>query len=475
MKLFRDIRGVTCDSRKVKPGFAFVAIQGLKRDGHEYIEDALARGASVIITEKPIDLSVDVPVQQVPDGRIALAELAAYIYDYPSRFLLTIGVTGTNGKTTSTFLLHHLFNKNGIGCGLIGTVDIDTGLKTRKAQLTTPDAVELQKYLREMVDANLKAVSMEVSSHGIELKRTYGIDFDLTIFTNVTRDHFDFHKNFEHYVRIKKSLFEQLKDNAIALINGDDPHANFISKDIKAQVVTYGFKKKNMISAENIRQKNLKTYYDLVVRNSIQTRYAKIEPMRIPIEIKLPGKHNVYNTLGACGAGLLLGLTPKQVQNISTFTGVWRRFQIIYDGDFTVIDDCAHNPGSYTAVFETVQNLTYKKLYIINAIRGNRGVKINQDNARIIAGWVKKLPNVKLMITNCAELVKEDDLVHPEEEEIFLKTLKEQGIKFEHNPELLPYFKKVLKMVESGDIILLLGAHAMDEAGKLILEEIYRT
>lgn len=471
MKLLKNICGVTCDSREVKPGYAFVAIQGLKRDGHNYIKDALRRGASMVITEKPIKLDGNIPMQQVADGRIALAELASSIFDYPSHQLGTIGVTGTNGKTTSTFLIHHLFNVNNVGCGLIGTVDIDTGLHKRKALLTTPDAVQLQKYLREMVDSGLKVASMEISSHGIELKRTHGIDFDLAIFTNITRDHFDFHNDFQNYIKIKKSLFEQLTEKDVALINGDDAHATFISKGLEAKIITYGIDQNNHISATNIQHDNLTTFYDLVVTSPLETKYVSLEPMRIPIEIKLAGKHNIYNTLAACSACLLMGLSPQEIQKISEFRGVWRRFQIICDQEFIIIDDCAHNPGSYAAVFETLKHLTYDNLYIINAIRGNRGVQINEDNAKTIASWYKKLPNVHLMITNCAEIVKKDDLVSFEEEQIFLHTLDSSEVKYEHIEELQPFFDKVLDIAQAGDLILLLGAHAMDEAGEMILKQ----
>ncbi len=470
MTLLNNILGVTCDSREVKPGYAFVAIQGLKKDGHDFIQDALRRGASFIITEKPVTLNTKIPIQQVQDGRIALAEIAAAISGHPSKSLRTIGVTGTNGKTTSTFLIHHLFNTNQVGCGLIGTVDIDTGLEKHKALLTTPDAVQLQNYLKEMVKAGLQVVSMEVSSHGIELKRTYGINFDLAIFTNITRDHFDFHNDFENYVRIKKVFFEQLSERGIALINGDDSHASFITKNLAAQVITYGIEKDTTISAENITHENLTTYYDLVIHQPIQTRFVRIQPIRVPIKIKLAGRHNIYNTLAACSAGLLLGLKAEQIQKISEFSGIWRRFQIIYDNEYTIIDDCAHNPGSYSAVFQALEHLTYKNLYIINAIRGNRGVQINQDNARTIASWVKQLSNVKLLVTNCADLVKNDDIVAPKEEEIFLNTLQAQGLKYEHHSTLQSCFDIILQTVQSDDLVLLLGAHAMDQAGELILK-----
>lgn len=473
MKLSRELRGVTCNSREVEPGFAFVAIQGLKRDGHEFIEDALSRGASFIITEKPVKVETHVPIHQVKDGRVALAQVAAALNGHPSQSLQCIGVTGTNGKTTTTFLLHHLLNQNGIGCGLIGTVDIDTGLHQRKARLTTPDAVELQRYLREMVDAGLKAVSMEVSSHGIELKRTYGVDFDLAIFTNISDDHFDFHKSFEGYLKIKKSLFEQLPPNAIALINKDDQHGNYIAEGLQAQVVTYGVERPATITAEAIRKDNIKTYYDLVVHEQIESKYARLQPMRLPIEIKMPGKHNIYNTLAACGGGLLMGLSPNEVQNIGNFFGVWRRLNVIHNKEFIVIDDCAHNPGSYTAVFETVRDLRFNNLYIINAIRGNRGVQINQDNARVIAQWVKKLPHVRLMITNCTDLARQDDAVTPDEEHVFLQTLRDHGVAFEHRQELKSYFDNVLEEVRPGDLVLLLGAHAMDEAGELMGKYLY--
>lgn len=469
MKLSNKITGVTCDSREVKPDYAFVAIQGLKRDGHDFIEDAIKRGASHIITEKPVEIKTNIPIKIVDDSRVALAELASSLFGNPSQYLTTIGVTGTNGKTTSTFLLHQLFNINDIGCGLIGTVDIDTGIQKKKALLTTPDAVELQGYLKEMVDANLKVSTMEVSSHGIKLKRTHGIEFDLALFTNVSKDHFDFHQNFEHYLKIKKSFFEQLSQDRIALINGDDPHSEFISNDIKAQVFTYGIHKNNHFAAENIRKDHITTNYDLVINKQIKTKFTKIEPCKIPIEIKLPGKHNIYNTLGACSTGLLLGLKPDQIQKISNFGGVWRRLQVIFNKDFTIIDDCAHNPGSYSAVFETVNTLTYKNLYIINAIRGNRGLQINRENARTIADKLKKLSNANLIITNCSELVKPDDLVSEKEEEVFLNVFDEYKINYKHNKNLHPCIDQVLSNVKPDDLILLLGAHAMDKAGDIIL------
>ena len=469
MKLSNKITGVTCDSREIKPGYAFVAIQGLQRDGHDFIEDAIERGASHVIIEKPVKIKTNIPIKIVDDSRVALAELAASLFGNPSQHLTTIGVTGTNGKTTSTFLVHQLFKINKIDCGLIGTVDIDTGINQRKALLTTPDAVELQGYLKEMVDANIKVSTMEVSSHGIKLKRIHGIEFDLAIFTNVSKDHFDFHQNFEHYLKIKKSFFEQLSHGSIALINGDDPHSEFISSGIKAKVLTYGIHNDNLFTADNIRKDNITTNYDLIIHKPIETRFTKIEPSKIPIEIKLPGMHNIYNTLGACATGLLLGLKPEQIQKISDFRGIWRRFQVIYNRDFTIIDDCAHNPGSYSAVFETVSTLSYKNLYIINAIRGNRGVQINRDNACTIADKIKDLPNANLIITNCSELVKPDDLVSEKEEKTFLNVFNEHKIKYTHNKNLHPCIDKVLSNVKPNDLILLLGAHAMDKAGDIIL------
>lgn len=471
MKIARDIRGVTCNSREVEPGYAFVAIKGTRNDGHDYIEEALARGASFIIVEKPVKPETNVPVMLVKDGRIALAELAAAVFGHPSRYLRTIGVTGTNGKTTTTFIIHHLFNQNSVGCGLLGTVDIDTGKQKLKAHLTTPDAVHLQQYLREMVDAGLKAAAMEISSHGIEQKRAYGVDFDLTVFTNISHDHFDFHGSFENYLHTKKSLFEQMGSEQIALLNADDEACGYIANGLQAQVIHYGVEKDAVIRAENIRRDNIKTYYDLVVTSPLDSKYARIKPMRLPIMIKLPGKHNIYNTLAACGASLLMGLSGEQVQNIAHFDGVWRRFHILRSDDFLVIDDCAHNPGSYNAVFETVRDLSFKRLFIINAIRGNRGLEVNRDNSKTIAQWVKQFEWVRLWITNCADLVSENDLVSQAEEDVFLQTLQAEGVDFTHSSEVKPLFRKVLNEVQSGDLILLLGAHAMDKAGELIVTE----
>ena len=468
-----SITGITCDSRKVKPGYAFIAIEGFNEDGHKYIEEAIANGAKLIFTEKDISTTRQAKIIKVDNTRSLLGQLASEFYHNPSQKINVIGVTGTNGKTTTTHLIYNLLNYNQKQTGLIGTVKVDNGQNTLEGKLTTPPPVLLQKYLSQMVDNNLNYACMEVSSHGIKLERIKGTRFAVKVGTNISTDHYDLHANFKEYLKVKKSFLKDKNSDTLVLINNDDSYLNNTGKLAKNQL-NYSLSNNSTITAENIKHKNISTefIYNINKNNYINYNSCKL-PLKIPIKMYLLGQHNIYNALIAITIALYYDKKPKSIQNFfKSYTGIWRRLQILYNNKFTIIDDCAHNPGSYTAVFNTIKDLNYNDLIIVNSLRGNRGVNINKENAQTISDWMPRLGNYNLYTTNCEDVVKPDDKVSPEEEKQFLNILKQKKVNYTHYQNLKPVLKQAVTTVSTDDLILLLGPHAMDEAGKMILEMI---
>ncbi len=467
----KKIKGISCDSRKIKNGYIFVAIQGLKDDGNNYINDAINNGAQLIITDqKHKNLQdIKVPVLIVDNSRKYLAKLTADFYNNPSQKLNIIGVTGTNGKTTTTHLIYNLLNEQKKQSGIIGTVNVDNGNKLKKGHLTTPDTEQLQKLFSQMLNNNLKYCSMEVSSHGIKLMRTASTHFSFKIATNVTADHLDLHQNIKKYINVKKSFLRD-KNNVPVLINKDDKILSSLGKIAKNQL-NYSIDKNTEIKAENINYKNNKIKFTYSLKKSIYNQKNKINAIDFEIIMNLAGKHNIYNSLAAITVALYFGVSPEIIQHFfAKYKGLWRRFQMIYDKEFLVIDDCAHNPGSYEAVFSTIRKIKYNNIYIINAIRGNRGININKENAAVIATNVKKIKNNNLRITECKDSAKKDDRVTKKEKENFLNILNDYNQKYTYYKKLKKAISDTLAKAQKNDIILLLGAHAMDKAGQITLK-----
>ena len=242
--LERDVAGISYDSRRVTPGMVFVAIPGQKTDGHDYISTAIDRGATAVICEKNGVVSQRVTQIKVPDAREALARAAAAFYQHPSEKLKVIGVTGTNGKTTVAFMVKQILEAAGVNCGLIGTVRYEIGQRLIPAQRTTPEALEIQQMMAQMLRADCQACVMEVSSHALEQKRVCGVEFDVAIFTNLTQDHLDYHGTMEHYFAAKRKLFATLaggRKTAGAVLNIDDAYGARLFEEINIEErLTYG-------------------------------------------------------------------------------------------------------------------------------------------------------------------------------------------------------------------------------------------
>lgn len=453
------ITGITSDSRKVKPGFAFVAIPGEKEDGHNYIEEAIKNGAQLIYSEEDLK-ELPVPLVKVRDSRRTLSQNAAIFFNYPAKRVKSIGITGTNGKSTTASLLHYLLYKR---AGIISTIGSSTGNESHPPGLTTPGAVEIHSLLAKMVKSGLDYAVIEVSSHGIHQQRVAHVDFKIKVLTGISADHLDYHRDFQDYLAIKRSFFT---GDGVALFNRDDPYYYAMIENQKRSFFTYGLHEDANIRAVNVREKGLSSTF------TINQRLPNRKEKNYQVQLPLPGRHNIYNGLAAFGAALLLGQEPKLlIKRMRTFPGVWRRMQIIKENGFTIIDDCAHNPGSYSSLFSSIKRLPFKKLIILNAIRGNRGDWINRENAKVIGRSRPTLPPSSLYITSARDIAQENDQVKREEERTFLWTLSQYPGTFSFTPTFRESLMQIKPEIKNGDLLLVLGAHAFDEATEAITQE----
>lgn len=367
-----DITAICYDSRQAADGALFVALRGGQADGHDFIDDALGLGASAVLAEQPVPLNCAVPWVQVPDTRLALSRLAARFYDAPSRAMKVAGVTGTNGKTTTAFLLHHLLKTAWHRAGLIGTVHYDLGDEIIEASHTTPESLELQRMLAEMVTRACRGVVMEVSSHALEQKRPADVEFDAAIFTNLTRDHLDYHGTMENYYDAKRELFAQLveqptKRAAVGVINIDDEYGRRLVKEFGSRItlIKYGCGVHADFRALDIRFDFKGTEFRLDAK-------GRSYLVRLP----LIGRFNVYNALAALAAGSALGInTRESIASLASSPQVPGRLESVTDRQgFRVFVDYAHTPDALENALETILELKPRRLITVFGCGGNRDV-----------------------------------------------------------------------------------------------------
>lgn len=363
---YRDVEvlGVTCDSRQVRPGYVFFAIPGNKNDGHEYIEQAVRQRCAAVIVQRALWPLPPVPVVVVKDARSTFAESCSRFYGHPSTRLNVIGVTGTSGKTTTTFLIRSILETSGERCGLVGTVYNWTGEKAFESSLTTPDSETIQRYLAEMVQNGCRSAVMEVSSHALEQMRCQGIKFAAGIFTNLSRDHLDYHKTPEAYMNAKAKLFEMLPKNGIACLNGDDPVSDVYKMRTFAQVVTYGTREGVDVRAE---------IHEMTIHGS-RFKITFRERDSIEVTSHLIGKHNVYNMLSAVACLWAMGydLEPLRagVEGARYIPG--RLEEVSLCQDFKIFVDYAHKPDALQNVLSALKPLTPGRLICVFGCGGDR-------------------------------------------------------------------------------------------------------
>ncbi len=367
-----DVSSLTASSREAAKGVLFAAIRGTSIDGHRFIEDAIAAGSPVILAEKapPADLASSVTWLHVPDSRLALSLLASAFSGDPSKDLRIAGVTGTNGKTTTSFLIHHVMKSEWHRAGLLGTILVDDGESTEVAKHTTPGSIELSKLLSTMRDNGCRGVAMEVSSHGIHQKRVAGIGFDACVFTNLTQDHLDYHGTLEAYYQAKADWFHALAaephgKKPVAVINTDDAHGVELAAalDGKMPVVRFGFGVHSDFRANNFRQNPRGMEFELSAK-------GKTYLVRAP----LIGRFNAYNLLAALAATSACGIRPREaVAALAKAPQVPGRMENVGNaGGATVFVDYAHTPDAMENACRTLKELDPRRLITVFGCGGDR-------------------------------------------------------------------------------------------------------
>ena len=435
--LEKEINHIQYDSRKITNGDIFVCLSGFEVDGHDYAKKAIEAGATVIICEKDLDfdnIDESVTVIRVNEGRKTLATMSANFYGHPTKKLKLIGVTGTNGKTTSVYILKSILEKAGKKVGLVGTIANYRGSKKVKSEMTTPESLELQKLFSDMVEEGCEYCVMEASSHSLELNRVYGCNFEVGIFTNITRDHIDFHKTFDNYYNAKFKLFERSKT---CVINVDDNYGYRIINDLKGldkNVTTYSIKEESDLRAYDIKLEEQDIIFNV---NNVEYKFV------------LPGEYNIYNALGCIGAAKALGIDDESIKKGLLDVVVPGRCERIgqkYNLPYEIVIDFAHTPDGLKNILETLRGFTKNRLIAVYGSGGDRD-KVKRAELGRIGTEI-----ADLVIITSDNPRTEDPLAILKE--IVFGTEKTNYIAIEDRVEAI---KMAMNMAEPGDVIVLAG------------------
>jgi UDP-N-acetylmuramoyl-L-alanyl-D-glutamate--2,6-diaminopimelate ligase len=362
--LARSPKAVAYDSRKVTQGSVFVALRGLVADGNSFVPQAVSRGAIAVVSEDEPKPGINVPWLRVRDARVALAVIADLLWGQPSAEMTVVGVTGTNGKTTTAYLLAEIFEQAGIRTGMVGTIVYRVAGEERTASRTTPESPDTQQLLREMVDRGCKACVMEVSSHALALARVDGIRFRAAVFTNLSRDHLDFHGDMESYFRSKRRLFDELlQEGGVAVLNADDPRGRCLT-DLPRRVVTYAIDHLADVTPGRLKYSLHGLDFDVT---------TPAGPLHV--RSRMVGRPNVYNILAAAATATALNLPPDAIERgLASLQAVPGRFQIVSDSSdaITVLVDYAHTDDALKNLLETARPLATRQLITVFGCGGDR-------------------------------------------------------------------------------------------------------
>ena len=433
------IEKVTFDSREVQNLSLFIAIVGTQSDGHKFIKNAEDSGASAIVCEQlPKKLNDDITYIRVPDSSLAIGLIASNFYDNPSEKLDLIGITGTNGKTTCATLLYDLFRLLGYKTGLISTVNIRVLHKTYPSTHTTPDALRINEVLHEMVSHGCTHVFMEVSSHALDQNRTSGLTFKVGVFTNISRDHLDYHDSFDQYISCKKKLFDGLSNEGYAIINYDDKHGETMGEDSNAQILSYGLKDSTDFKCK-------------VLENDISGLTVEIDGHEVTS--RLVGRFNAYNLLTAYAVAKCLGQDELSILTIlSSVKAPQGRFEyFVSDHKITAVIDYAHTPDALENVLKTIVDLRKgkEKIFTVFGCGGNR-----DKGKRPLMGEIASKFSDQIIITS--------DNPRNEDPESIIENIY-SGIPIKNQEKVLTIKDRkeaisvACKMASSGDIILIAG------------------
>ena len=428
-----DVRDLAYDASAVSPGALFFCVPGARADGHDFAADALARGAVALVVERRLPLAA--PQLVVADARRAMAIAADAFFGHPTRELEVAGVTGTNGKTTTAFLLHSMLEAAGRRPGLLGTVESRIGGERRAIVRTTPEAIDLQRTFREMLAAGNRSCAMEASSHAAELQRLVGVRFAALVFTNLTQDHLDFHGTLERYFDAKRRLFTE-GERPPAAVNVDDGYGRRLTAELRRlqhrELLTFGFAEEADVRPERLE---------------LSAAGARFRAAGIELRSRLRGRFNVENVLGAVAAGRLLALPADAIAaGVERLTGVPGRLEAVEEGQpFTVLVDYAHTPDSLERVLRTARDLAGNRLLCVFGCGGDR----DRGKRPVMGRLASELADVAIVTSDNPR--SEDPLA------IIAEVLAGAAPGTESEPDRRLAITRAIERAEPGDVVVIAG------------------
>ena len=442
-----EVKNVINVSRKVEEGSLFFCIKGAVTDGHKYVPDVVAKGAKVLVVQDPVEAPDDVTVIQVEDTRYAMALISASYFGYPADEMKIIGITGTKGKTTTTYMVKSILESAGYKVGLIGTIEVIIGDEVIPAQNTTPESYTIQQYFRRMADAGCQIVVMEVSSQGLMLHRTAGIPFEIGIFTNIEPDHIGpaEHESFEDYIECKSRLFRQCR---LGIVNADDTHLEKILKGHTCQVESFGLSKNAGIRAEDLNLVSRPGYLGIAY-HTVCTPGNGEEGAEFDVEIDIPGKFSVYNSLTAIAICRHFRVDVEDIRKALKTARVKGRVEMVKVSDqFTLMIDYAHNAMALESLLTTLKEYHPHRLVCLFGCGGNRS-KLRRYEMGEVSG---RLADLTIITSDNPRYEKPEDIIA----DIVTGIEKTDGkyVKITDRKEAIAY---AIRHGEPGDIVILAG------------------
>ncbi len=453
-QLVRDceITGISYDSREVKPGDLFVAIKGYKQDGHDFVADALSKGASGVVVEHIVRIPQDKGIAIVEDARFALSHLACAFYGNPSRDLLVVGVTGTKGKTTTCHMVKDMLDSMGYSTGLLGTVHNIIGEEVRPCKHTTPESPDLLSMQREMVEKGCTAVVMEVSSHALALDRVAHVEFDVAVFTNIGSDHLDFHGTIDNYIDAKGKLFESLprtparpeRNLPFAVINNDDPFSDYFLSKAPEMSITYGLEQPSDVRATDVEVGSRGSSFSISYGGKT-----------IRTQINLPGRFNIYNALAASAVSLGLGSDLYEVAEVlPRLSGVRGRAELVSGTEeYAVWVDYAHTPESLKDILDTARQVADNRVIVVFGCGGDRD-KFKRPVMGRISG---EIADVVIITNDNPRTEDQEEILDQIEAGVNEVKRAKPGLVFERISDRGKAIARAISFAQKGDVVVIAG------------------
>ena len=467
-----EVTGIAVDSRHVRPGDLFVAQRGARSDGLAFLAEARQRGAVALCADRA---SEALPTLVVPDARAVVPMLAAIVYGHPARDLRLVGITGTLGKTSTALLIQSALEASGSGIGVIGSLGVRVRGRVRETGMTTPDAPTIHRALRLMADAGVRLAAMEVTSHALALGRVRGLSFALGVLTNLVLDeHLEFHRTPEDYLRTKLRFFDLLEPGAPLVYNRDDARvAEAVERDGERRPrpaigVSLAGAPAAAVVLRGMRSDASGSAFALeIVRPFPTLDGAPVVPQMVPLVLPVFGLQQVANAALAATAALIAGVPAETIAfALAGVEPMHRRMHILYEEGPVLLDDTVGNPESIRAVFEAMRSIPHHNLRVAYAIRGSRGVEVNERNAEALAREVGSMV-ATLIVTASDDHASERDRVEDEERDAVLRTLEAKGVPYLYEPTLEGAVTKAVEGAARGDLVALLGAQGRDKGAQI--------